>query len=143
MKKSAMVCALCILLITALYAVLNADSGLFILDSLTDQYEAVEFDHSSHMEIADGCVTCHHEHGNNRSRCSDCHSVSDSTFRDSAENSFSACENCHGDISPDNPGMPGLKVAYHRVCFKCHIEMSDIGIDPKSCTDMCHAKKQV
>ena len=141
MKKSAMVCALCILLITFLYAAINADSGLFILDSLTDQYEAVEFDHSNHMLLADSCSTCHHEHGGSRSQCDDCHSVSESTFKSSVVNSFSACKDCHDDIDPDNPGMPGLKVAYHRVCFTCHIEMSDIGIDPRGCTEMCHAMK--
>lgn len=141
MKKIAMVCALCITLIAALYAAINADSGLFSLDSLMDQYEAVEFDHSNHMEMADGCSTCHHEHGSNNSRCSDCHSVSESMFKSSVVNSFAACKDCHDEPDPDNPGMPGLKVAYHRVCFNCHIEMSDIGMDPKGCTDMCHARK--
>lgn len=141
MKKSAMVCALSILIIIFLYAAINADSGLFILDSLTEQYEAVEFDHSNHMLLADSCGTCHHEHGGSRSQCNDCHSVSESTFKSSVVNSFSACKDCHDDIDPDNPGMPGLKVAYHRVCFTCHIEMSDIGIDPQGCAETCHAKK--
>lgn len=141
MKKRTMVFGLCLLLIPLLYAAINADSGLFSLDSLMDQYEAVEFDHANHMMIADDCSTCHHEHGSDRSRCSDCHSVGDSAFKDSVENSFAPCKDCHDDPNPDNPGMPGLKVAYHRVCFTCHIEMSDIGIDPKGCTDMCHTAK--
>jgi len=141
MKKSAMLCALCILSIPFLYAAINADSGLFILDSLMDKYEAVQFDHSNHRDLADNCGTCHHEHGSNRLQCTDCHSVTDSTFENSVVNSFSACKDCHDAPDPDNPGMPGLKVAYHRVCFTCHIEMSDIGTDPKACTEMCHAKK--
>jgi hypothetical protein len=30
-----------------------------------------------------------------------------------------SCKNCHGVFNPNMPGMPGLKVAYHRTCFQC------------------------
>ena len=54
---------------------------------------------------------------------------------------FIPCNGCHADADPDNPGMPGLKTAYHRQCFTCHRGMGNIGTDPKGCAELCHAKE--
>jgi predicted CXXCH cytochrome family protein len=53
-----------------------------------------------------------------------------------------ACKSCHSSYDPANPNMPGLKTAYHSQCFQCHRGMGNVGIDPKGCTVMCHAKKE-
>jgi hypothetical protein len=114
------------------------------LDSISDKFEPVIFTHERHASMASNCETCHHEHGNSGSLpCKDCHSISPSVFKDSVTRSFLACKNCHGTYSPSKPGMPGLKVAYHSKCFQCHRGMSDVGIDPKGCAELCHARKEV
>jgi len=140
MKIPVTLSILSILLMAFLYATVTADSGLVTLDSLKDKYEAVQFDHSKHTGLAADCGTCHHEHGGNRSTCTDCHSLDKAVFQNAVTRSFTACKNCHDAISPDNPGMPGLKAAYHRVCFECHRGMGNVGTDPAGCTEMCHAK---
>lgn len=142
MKKQAILSVVCILFTAFLYATVNSDSGLFRLDSLVDKYEAVQFDHAKHVSIANNCGTCHHEHGKNNLLCMDCHSISKSTFQSSVVRSFTACKNCHAAVNRDNPGMPGLKAAYHQVCFDCHRGMGNVGTEPKGCTEICHAKKQ-
>jgi predicted CXXCH cytochrome family protein len=143
MKKTSVLIAICILVITFLYVTVKADSGIFRLDSLSDIYEAVQFDHSKHMSIADSCGSCHHEHGKNNMLCMDCHSLNKSAFKDSVVRSFTACKTCHDASSRDNPGMPGLKTAYHRVCFDCHRGMGNVGLEPAGCAEICHAKKQL
>jgi predicted CXXCH cytochrome family protein len=142
MKKTAVPIAICILFTTFLYVAVKADSGTFTLDSLSDIYGAVQFDHSKHVSMADNCGTCHHEHGKNNQVCMDCHDLNKSTFRNSVVRSFMACKSCHDASNRDNPGMPGLKTAYHRVCFDCHRGMGNIGSEPSGCTEICHAKKQ-
>jgi hypothetical protein len=62
-------------------------------------------------------------------------------FKTTTTSSFMACKNCHGALDPATPQMPGLKVAYHRQCFQCHLGMADVGVSPKSCTVMCHDKR--
>ena len=114
------------------------------LDSISDKFEAVIFTHETHATMADNCAACHHEHGNSASLpCKDCHSLSPSAFKSSVTSSFSACKDCHSDYSPSDPKMPGLKVAYHTKCFQCHRGMNNVGIDPKGCAELCHAKKEV
>jgi len=142
MKKRAILSGIFILFTIFLYAAVNADSGLFKLDSLADKYEAVQFDHAKHISMVDNCGTCHHEHASNSLICMDCHSVSKSTFQTSVVRSFMACKNCHDSVNRDNPGMPGLKAAYHRVSFDCHRGMGNVGMEPKGCSELCHAKKQ-
>lgn len=116
--------------------------GVVTLDTISDKYEAVRFDHEKHSSMSGNCGTCHHEHGNSGTLpCKDCHSVSPATFKNSVVNSFRACKNCHVIYDPKNPVMPGLKVAYHKTCFQCHSEMGNVGEDPKGCTEVCHAKK--
>lgn len=117
--------------------------GVVTLDSISDMYEAVRFDHETHTAIAGNCGACHHEHGNSGSLpCKECHNVSPDIFKKSVINNFTACKNCHVDADPENPAIPSLKVAYHKACFQCHRGMSDVGIDPKGCAEMCHAKKE-
>ena len=114
------------------------------LDSISDKYESVSFTHERHASMAGNCGTCHHEHGNNGGLpCKDCHSISPSAFKSSVTRGFVACRNCHGAYSPSDPGMPGLKVAYHSKCFQCHRGMNNVGIDPKGCAELCHAGKDV
>ena len=117
--------------------------GVVKLDSISDKYGAVRFDHAKHTALAGDCGMCHHQHGTNGALpCKDCHSLSPANFKNSAVHSFMACKNCHSAYDPSNPGMPGLKTAYHIQCFKCHRGMAGIGEDPKGCAGMCHAKRE-
>ncbi len=112
------------------------------LDSLSDKYDPVFFDHAKHTSLAGNCGTCHHQHGNfGTLPCKECHSLDASMFRNSVVNNFMACKNCHGSYDPSNPRMPGLKTAYHQQCFQCHRGMGDVGISPTGCTNLCHGKK--
>jgi len=133
---------LCLLFATSLYAG-NSAPGVVKLDSLSDKYEPVRFDHAKHVPMADGCGACHHQHGDSGTLpCKDCHAVTPSVFKNSVTNSFMACKNCHGTFERDAPNMPGLRTAYHSTCFKCHRGMGNVGLDPKGCAEMCHAKKE-
>ncbi len=115
--------------------------GVRTLGSLSEKYAAVTFDHAKHVSIAGNCAACHHHGNGNTSMCKDCHSLSPAAFKSSVVHNFMPCSNCHGAFDRDSPGMPGLKVAYHKKCFECHRGMGDIGLDPKGCTELCHAKK--
>ncbi len=121
-----------------------AAPGTVTLDSLASKYEPVLFNHEKHVAIAGDCGKCHHQHGNNASApCHECHRIAASSFRGSVTGSFMACKNCHGVYDPASPGMPGLKTAYHRQCFQCHLGMADVGVDPKACAVMCHDKREL
>lgn len=121
---------------------ISAKAGVYKLDSIADKYAGVKFDHEKHSKLAGNCGACHHQHGNSASLpCKECHSLTPENFRNSVNNMFMACKNCHSVTDPANPGMPGLKVAYHRTCMQCHRGMGNVGTDPKGCTEMCHAKK--
>jgi hypothetical protein len=144
------VVSLCILLTPAIYAENAQQSAsakwkmpkIVALDSVTDKYEPVKFDHEKHVAIESNCSKCHHQHPNPKSlSCSECHSISSAEFGKSVGHSFLACKSCHGTYDISNPGMPDLKVAYHRVCFECHRGMGNVGLDPKGCTETCHARK--
>lgn len=116
--------------------------GIRTLGSIADQYTPVKFDHSKHVMIAGSCAACHHQHQDSKKlNCTDCHAIAPSVFKNSVTNSFLACSACHGAYDPANPSVPGLKVAYHKQCFQCHRGMGNIGMDPKGCTEICHAKK--
>jgi hypothetical protein len=112
---------------------------VILLDSLADQYEAVEFDHSMHISFAEDCSQCHHQHIAEM-ECDMCHAITASTFKKSVVNSFLSCRDCHETFDPNQPGLIGLKGAYHRACFQCHQGMGSVGLDPKGCTESCHAK---
>ena len=112
------------------------------LDSLKDKYGVVHFNHAEHVSLAGDCGKCHHQHGNNSSLpCKECHAISPEQFRKSLSNTFMACRNCHDAPDRSNPGMPGLKAAYHEKCFQCHRGMAGIGEDPKACAETCHEKR--
>jgi hypothetical protein len=114
------------------------------LDSLTDKYESVVFTHGRHATLAGNCGTCHHEHGDSgKLPCKSCHSLDVSAFKNSVTHSFTACKSCHSAYAPENPKMPGLKVAYHSSCMQCHKGMGNVGKDPKGCAELCHAKRDV
>ncbi len=115
--------------------------GVRTLGSLSEKYAPVTFDHPKHVTIADNCATCHHHANGNASLCKDCHGLSSADFKKSVVQNFMPCSNCHNAFDRENPAMPGLKVAYHKKCFGCHRGMGDIGVDPKGCTEVCHAKK--
>ncbi len=115
------------------------------LGSLADRYEPVTFDHSGHVDMASGCGDCHHQHGPDRTLgCRECHSIDPSAFRKSVNAAmFRACRECHAGPAPhSDPARTGLAAAYHRACFRCHREVGNIGEDPKSCTETCHAKRE-
>lgn len=144
MKKSAdimLVVGICLLYTTLPYAE-NRIPETLVLDSLANMFEPVIFAHAVHIRMDGNCAGCHHEHATEAaSTCIRCHAITSSAFRRAVINGFSGCQMCHVDPDPINPGMPGLKVAYHRQCFKCHRGMADVGIDPAGCTNLCHARK--
>lgn len=114
------------------------------LDSLTDKYESVMFTHERHAMIAGNCGTCHHEHGDSgKLPCKSCHALDVNVFKNSVTHNFTACKSCHAAYAPENPKMPGLKVAYHKTCLQCHRDMGNVGKDPKGCAELCHAKRDV
>lgn len=118
--------------------------GVVVLDSITDRYEPVRFDHREHVEMTDTCGECHHQHGAEKTlTCRECHKIDPSAFRKSVGTSkFSACKECHVEPArADNLNIPGLKAAYHRACFGCHREVGSVGVDPKGCTETCHEKR--
>ena len=116
--------------------------GMRTLGSISDQYTPVKFDHPKHVMIAGSCSTCHHQHQDvKKLNCMGCHALAPSVFKNSVKNNFTACSACHSTPDPSNPTVPSLKVAYHKQCFQCHRGMGDIGVEPKGCTEICHAQK--
>ena len=114
---------------------------IIILNSISTKYTPVRFNHERHIQFAQGCSQCHHEHQKNEAlSCRDCHNITPSLFKNSVHRNFTACRNCHSEFNPSMPQMPDLKAAYHRVCFQCHKGM-DVGTDPKGCTQRCHILK--
>lgn len=118
-------------------------ANVIVLNSLEDLYGPVEFDHAMHTNIAEGCWDCHHQHQSVKElACESCHAIDLSVFKKSTNRSYlMPCKTCHGQFEASMPGMPGLKVAYHSQCFNCHRGMGRIGLNPKGCTEQCHAKK--
>jgi len=103
----------------------------------------VAFDHGMHTSIAAGCNGCHHQHQEvDISQCVGCHEFETLAARKVATGGFLACRHCHGEITPDAPGMPGLKAAYHLKCFTCHLGMKGLGQGPQGCTTQCHTMAQ-
>ncbi len=138
-----MVLAACMAVASALYAAHanGAPPGVTMLDALVDEYEAVRFDHAAHTLMAEGCGTCHHQHGDESGTCKGCHLLGQEDFRQSVTSGFLSCGACHGTYDPASPNVPGLKAAYHRQCFECHRSMEGIGLDPRNCAGKCHARR--
>lgn len=113
------------------------------LDSLSELYDGVTFDHVMHVDLAEDCSTCHHHTtgtGTTDARCARCHSQS-------TEQASVACRDCHVtkpfsavSMRGLDPGAyhidrPGLKGAYHLNCLGCHEQMGA----PVGCND-CHQR---
>lgn len=118
------------------------------LDSLSELFAAVSFNHAMHVEVVtNDCSVCHHHTTGTKvtdERCARCHKNS------GAANSV-ACRDCHNanPFSAENlqktadaellfhSGKPGLKGAYHRKCLGCHNEMGA----PSECEN-CHKRTE-
>ena len=145
-KRGTVLLALALFLFSAgslLAGDMKKTPDIVTLDTLVDKYEAVLFTHERHVTYAGNCATCHHEHENfGAFPCKDCHSVSPSLFKKEVTRNFMSCKNCHSVPDPATPGTPSLKVAYHNQCFQCHKGMGKVGVDPKGCAELCHAKRE-
>ena len=115
------------------------------LETLSNIYEAVVFDHAMHMYMT-SCGACHHHTTGMASedvRCVRCHATS-------IQADVIACAGCHaagngrarhlketpaGDLF--HTDTTGLKRAYHLQCLGCHREMEAAS----GCED-CHPKKE-
>lgn len=117
------------------------------LDALAELYAGVEFDHASHVSLAEDCSTCHHHTTGTPPRdpaCLACHDLSRAV-------SAVACRDCHApnpfsarfleekeqDVKRYHTDKPGLKAAYHLGCLGCHQEMGG----PTGCQD-CHQRTE-
>jgi len=116
---------------------------LILLDSLSELYDGVSFDHAMHVDLAEGCSTCHHHTtgtGAVDERCGRCHT-------ESREETVVACRDCHARdpfsaaaLRDQNQAAyhidkPGLKGAYHLNCLGCHEQLGA----PVGCGD-CHTR---
>jgi hypothetical protein len=138
--------ALAALALLSVKAYSSGDEGIsipdtIVIDYLKDIYSPVNFDHSMHMDIAESCGECHHVHSKEiNSTCSECHSLDSDAFKESVQEGFPPCSGCHEDYYIEEPEMPGLKVAFHRKCFGCHVGIGELGNSPMGCVEMCHVK---
>ena len=114
------------------------------LDTLSNIYDAVTFDHAMHADMA-SCAACHHHTTGmpaENTNCVSCHAAS-------GEAHEVACTGCHASSPGSGAKMKeaqavdlfhtdatGLKRAYHLQCLGCHREMEAAS----GCED-CHAKK--
>jgi hypothetical protein len=115
------------------------------IDRLANLFDAVDFDHAGHVDIAGDCATCHHHttgDGAGGARCARCHAQS-------PKSATVSCQSCHeadpftaehlerkeGDRYQYHVDKPGLKAAYHWSCLGCH---EDSG-GPTGCED-CHGR---
>lgn len=144
MKKNLLISILILFFLTLLFykgAGSASYPKVILLDSISNKFTPVRFDHEKHITFSSGCSKCHHEHQNNESlSCKDCHTLSPALFKKSVQRNFMACKTCHSEFNPSMPQIPDLKAAYHRSCFKCHRGI-DVGIEPKGCSGRCHILK--
>ena len=116
------------------------------IDSLTQLYDPVYFDHAMHEEVTESlCSICHHHTLGTEvenENCMRCHA-------ESGETDETSCQGCHSSkrfeadylnkIDADNTlyhrDKVGLKAAYHIRCMGCHEEM-DV---TNGCQD-CHSR---
>ena len=126
----------------------QADTGpdSAVLDSLAEFYEPVQFNHTMHVELAEGkCAQCHHHTTGAvplEPRCLQGH-------KGGADGGVYACRDCHsskrfeadylagldGERQRYHLDKPGLKGAYHHNCLGCHTENGG----PTGCQD-CHVR---
>jgi len=107
-----------------------------IIGELFDRYKFVEFPHRKILQklvenIKDNKLAGYF-HAGKETICRACHHNSPAAKKPPS------CTNCHGKPFDDiNPLRPGLKAAYHQLCFGCHKEMGIEKPSPTGCTD-CH-----
>jgi hypothetical protein len=123
------------------------------IDSLTNLYAPVEFDHALHEDTADSCRTCHHEPFGKPLACADCHEEAHppESFDHEKHWEYDSCDSCHQAEAADklvcrgchktpfdeeNLAVIGLKGAYHVQCMGCHEEN---GVDNDCAT--CHQRR--
>lgn len=122
----------------------SAADGLLI-DSLSELYQGVDFDHDMHIEVLEeDCSQCHHHTvgvATKNPACVSCHrqavEVEDPTCGSChAAEPFTAAEMSRTEGIPhiNHRIKPGLKAAYHLNCMGCHQQMGG----PVGCQD-CHA----
>jgi hypothetical protein len=104
-----------------------------VINGLIDSYQESKLPHARIVgklhEIVGDSTLAGRFHGDTDTLCNGCHHHSPAGTRPPP------CRACHGTEAEATNDKPGLKVAYHRQCIGCHIEM---GIPQQGCTD-CHA----
>ena len=142
-----------VLLLGALGLLAGAGSGFcetgpdsVVLDGLAEFYDPVQFNHTMHVDLAEGkCAKCHH-HTTGAAPleplCQKCH-------KGGSDVGVYACRDCHPqkrfeadylasldkDRQRHHLDKPGLKGALHRNCLGCHTENGG----PTGCQD-CHSR---
>ncbi len=112
---------------------------MITIDNLRGPYSPVEFNHKGHIDIAGSCGKCHHTHTQKTyAECNRCHKRVSELFKAEVNHSFLPCRDCHGEHNLKDLTVPSLKVAYHQVCFRCHVGIGELGSSPASCTKVCH-----
>ncbi len=110
-----------------------------VIDNIKGKYSPVNFDHKRHLSIAGSCGKCHHTHTQKTyAECNRCHSRVSELFKAETNHSFMPCKSCHNEHDLKDLTVPSLKVAYHQVCFKCHVGIGELGLSPTGCTKVCH-----
>ena len=104
-----------------------------VIDLLVDRYDASTLPHAKIVNaLATGTadsVLANFFHDGSATLCSGCHHHTPIGVRPPP------CRSCHAAAADATSDRPGLKVAYHRQCVGCHMEMK---VDKVGCTD-CHA----
>ena len=104
-----------------------------VIDLLVDRYEASTLPHAKIVNaLATGTaesVLANAFHDGSATLCSGCHHHTPIGVRPPP------CRSCHGATADATTDRPDLKVAYHRQCVGCHMDMK---VDKVGCTD-CHA----
>ena len=116
-----------------------------VLDSLSNLYEGVSFDHVLHDSYA-SCVECHHHVAGRPTADPDCISC----HRFGAVVGVVDCKSCHltdrfskdlvsatRNLSRYHIDIIGLTGAYHLNCLGCHLSLT---AGPTGCLD-CHQRR--
>jgi hypothetical protein len=118
-----------------------------LIDQLRKDFEPVQFDHASHVDMVGDCGECHHHTTGSASKDPDCMRCHDS----GGSGERVACRDCHAaePFSADHLKKTtedrkryhrdplGLKGAYHRNCRGCHESSGG----PIGCLD-CHSRTE-
>jgi hypothetical protein len=108
-----------------------------VIDAIAGDFEPSKLPHGKIVKALDAAARksplAVRFHDGSGTLCAGCHHHSPIGTRPPP------CRSCHADSAEPMSDHPGLKVAYHRQCIGCHIEMA---IPEQSCT-ACHALKEV